>query len=232
MKQCIECQYAEGKGCSAIQTGQFICCADGSKCPTVPNSLGKKDYYLQYSVSYTVDVNAIKPVHMYLLDASNCKVEYNIEENLASPVRFTQLSWKAPVTGDVVFAAGHVHLGALNISMSLNGVQKCLTLPTYGTKVSQPGNEKGYLVAVNTCTDKFRVNAGDKLTVRSNYWVGGPEPSGRMLDGGGGFHGGVMSYMYLAYSTLTMTDAAGQRVADPRLVKWEPIDDEAFGFNA
>jgi len=225
LKECIECWWAPGKGCSPLQNGQFACCQSGSKCPTLPNVLGKKSYHLSYSITYTQQVQSIKPVHMYLLDASNCQVETNIYPNPISPDWVTQFSWKSQVSGDIVFAAGHVHNAAINISLFVNMERKCLTTAIYGTQPNVPGNEKGYLVKNTPCTEKFYVAAGQEITVRSHYWTGMNDHTGSGLPGG--MHGGVMSYMYIAYSTETMRDEKGNHVTDPTLVQWEPWSGKA-----
>jgi hypothetical protein len=230
LKECIECQYApEGKGgsCTKEASGSFQCCMSGTHCPTDGSITDTKNYYLSYTVEYTTDLTAVKPVHVYVLDASNCMIEYNIEENNAQPLRATEYSWDSQVDGEVVFGVGHLHNGGVNITLSRNGVEVCTTVPVYGTEEGKAGNEKGYLVGAPPCikkgetnTDSVHVEAGDTLTVRSLYWVGsGVDPTGSKLPGG--FHGGVMSLFYLGVDATSLRDASGHQV-NPKAVTWTP----------
>lgn len=170
-----------------------------------------------------MDVSAISSLYVYVLDASNCKIEHNIEANDVDPVKVTSYSWIAPASGDIVFAVGHVHNAGINVSLAINDVIVCTTVPVYGTQDSVPGNEKGYLVGNPGCDNVTKSNAGDKITVTSHYWVGtGVDPTGSGLPGG--FHGGVMDYMYLAYARDSLRDANGLLVQDPSLF-WQAKND-------
>merc|ERR1712241_1382031 len=114
IKECIECWYAPGKGCREDQSGQFDCCQDGSACPTDGSITGKKNYYFSYTVTYTTELNAISPLYVYLLDASNCQIEHNIQADDVNPVKITSYSWTSPVSGNIAFAVGHVHNAGIN----------------------------------------------------------------------------------------------------------------------
>lgn len=109
---------------------------------------------------------------MFVLDASNCQVEYNIAEN-PSGIHLTDYTWKSPLSGEVMFAAGHQHNGAYNITLYRKKTVTspveviCTSVPTYGTG-TEPGNEKGYLTAMSTCDfgDKpFKIAKGDIIGV-------------------------------------------------------------------
>lgn len=232
LKECIECFYApeggKGHGCTTQWSGTFQCCFDGSHCPTDGSVSDKKDYFFKYTIDWTTDNSALKPIHVYVLDASDCRVEYNIDANDGSPVSVTELSWESEVDGDIVFGVGHIHNAGINTTVSRNGVDVCTTVPVYGTEVGVPGNEKGYLTAAPPCIMHgeenkagFRVEAGDVITLRANYWVGtGVDPTGSGLPGG--FHGGVMALFYLGVDATSLRNSAGQPV-QAKDVAWKPL---------
>jgi len=232
VKECIECLYApeggKGQGCTEEASGTFACCKDGSQCPADGSVTGKKDYYFLYTVEYTEDVAMVKPLHIFLLDASNCQVEYNIEADEAQPLLKTEYSWHAKFSGSMVFGAGHLHNAGVNITLLQNGKEICSAAPVYGTEEGQPGNEKGYLVAIPTCVSEqdannaVQVSSGDVVTVRSYYYVGYDDPTGCGLPGG--FHGGVMSLFYLGVDLSTMRDTNGQQIdVSQQLELWSPV---------
>merc|ERR550532_745132 len=103
LKECIECWPGQGK--PACHTASFACCTDGSFCPTNGVVQNTKNYYFQYTVHYTTDLSIIKPLHVVVLDASNCQVETNIEANDVNPWAITEHAWKSPVKGNIVFTA-------------------------------------------------------------------------------------------------------------------------------
>lgn len=226
VKDCIECNYAAGKGCSKSQSGSFACCEDGSQCPVDGSVSGKKKYAFQYTVTYTTAVSAVAPLHFYLLDASNCQIEHNIPANDNNPVHVTEYSWKNPANAKLVMAVGHVHIGGVNVSLFLNGKELCTTTAKYGTDASNPpGNEKGYLVAADGCKLSVDSKAGDTITVRSHYWVGTQsDPLNTVVPPGA--HNGVMDYMYLAVVRDSITFANGTAVDVSRSheVVFEPAE--------
>ena len=96
-KNCIECVYDPSKGCQPSETGHFACCGDGSFCPTAKGAaeaLGTKDYFLSYTVDYTTITEASEAVDIYVLDASGCKIEYNIAEDAKTGIHQTQMDCK------------------------------------------------------------------------------------------------------------------------------------------
>jgi hypothetical protein len=71
-KACIECEYALGKGISCIPGlggfGIFGCCFDGCRCPVDnPKDKSKKEYNLVYNITWTTDVEKVKPVKTYVI---------------------------------------------------------------------------------------------------------------------------------------------------------------------
>merc|ERR1712048_568140 len=139
----------------------------------------------------------------------------------------TSLSWTAPVSGDILLSVGHVHAGAINITLFINDEEACTTVPIYGTQEGVPGNEKGYLVGNPACVKTDHVKVGDKITVTSHYWVGhGVDPSGSLLPGG--FHGGTMDYFYLAIDAGSLLDADGNAVDDVSQLMWPAWQEEVI----
>jgi hypothetical protein len=212
VKECIECSYAPGKGCTLLQSGGFACCRDKSRCPADGSVMGRNKYAFQYTVTYTTDVAAIVPLHFFLLDGSNCKIEHNIPENARNPVHITQHSWKAPINAKIVMAVGHIHIGGFNVTLFVNGEELCTTTGEYGTDAGNlPGNEQGYLVGAPGCNLTYDGKAGDTVTVRSHYWVGTEsDPLNTAVPPGA--HNGVMDYMYLAVVKESITFANGTSV--------------------
>ncbi len=102
----------------------------------------------------------------------------------------------------VPFAVGHLHTGAINISLSVNGKRLCTSYPTYGTEDGVAGNERGYLVAMSPCVDMSSgqpylvLKKGDTATVDAYYYAGSDDPRLLYSDG---THLNVMAYMYMVY---------------------------------
>jgi len=206
VKHCIECHWAEQKGCKPEMSGTFACCGDGSFCKVKKETTAQaKTYYLRYKVVWTDQAHTVKPLDIYVLDASNCKIEYNIAEGTKkSEESVTSLCWKNPKKGEFVYAVGHQHIGSTNITLSLKPKEAkvktpiCTTYPTYGTVAGEVGNELGYLVKMSDCNNLTGtvVEQGTEICVDSVYNVD-PGDS-RMAPIPGGAHGGVMSLFYLA----------------------------------
>jgi len=159
----------------------------------------------RYKVVWTDQAHTVKPLDIYVLDASNCKIEYNIAEGTKkSEESVTSLCWKNPKKGEFVYAVGHQHIGSTNITLSLKPKEAkvktpiCTTYPTYGTVAGEVGNELGYLVKMSDCNNLTGtvVEQGTEICVDSVYNVD-PGDS-RMAPIPGGAHGGVMSLFYLA----------------------------------
>merc|ERR1712084_181971 len=98
-----------------------------------------------------------------------------------------------PYAGTISWAYTHQHTGALNSSMSVNGVHHCASYPHVGKDAhNTPGNEKGYAVGFHMCIDPLQsntsvhVNKGDNLTLVAYYSVD-PEDT-RFLPIPGGEH--------------------------------------------
>ena len=109
-------------------------------------------------------------------------------------------------------SVGHLHTGAINISMYHNGRYVCTSYPTYGNETDVPGNERGHLVGMTTCMDKdtsgyvVDVKAGDSIRLDAYYWVGSEDA--RIAPSPAGSHLNVMAYMYVVF------DIADEESAD------------------
>ena len=55
--------------------------------------------------------------------------------------------------------AGHMHSGALNVSLFVNDVFICASYPVYGKTPGVPGDEKGHIVQVTRCLDDGNASA-------------------------------------------------------------------------
>jgi len=208
-KECNECYYAPNKGtqCTPSQNGTFLCCGEGDwygveSCPTASGALPPvATFHLRYRVSYTRSVSAVTPVHISIASAPDCATFYDVLRNDAQPEHLVQYSFKVPVDVTVVFAAGHQHTGALNISLNVNGVRQCTSYPRYGTQKDVAGNELGYLVQMSNCvnasTGPLKLKRGDEVRIDSYYYAASHDPRLQYSDG---THLNVMGYMYLAYT--------------------------------
>lgn len=202
-KTCIECLYAPGRGCTEEQSGQFGCCQDGSFCPTanVQNNTAK-NYYLQYTVTWRLFDGANDlPVDIFVLDASNCQVEYNIADTNKTGLSLTQLSWQVPVDYTFVFSVGHLHIGGINITLDTKSPTAdawttiCTSYPKYGSTPGKAGDEDGYLTQMSAC-DGINQVLKEKDLIRVTSWYNVAEKDPRTWNAGA--HGGVMSLFYVA----------------------------------
>ena len=157
--------------------------------------------YLRYRIDYTRDVSAVQPVHVSIATAPDCATFYEVLRNDEQPAHLVHYRFKLPVDINLVFAQGHQHAGAINISMSVNGVRQCTSYPRYGTQKDVAGNELGYLVqmsqCVNSSTGAMLLKTGDTVSIDSYYNVASHDPRLAYSDG---THLNVMSYMYMIYT--------------------------------
>jgi len=98
---------------------------------------------------------------------------------------------------------GHMHAGAIETTMSVNGKEYCQSFPQVGTDPhNTPLNEKGFIVDISNCVDKRTKNnslilkKGDVLTVTTLYDV--DPKSQRNAPFPGGKHGGIMALFFAA----------------------------------
>jgi hypothetical protein len=209
-KECNECYYAPEKGdeCTPERNGTFQCCGENDykgtlgHCP-LAEELGdstKSSYALRYTVNYTRDVDAVKPLKLGVLAAPNCETFYEVYRNDDEPESLTSTEFTLPIDMTVRLAVGHQHTGALNISIYKNDEFVCASKPRYGTKDGVVGNERGYLVQMSHCIDEASgplvLKKGDKVRLESYYYVGSHDPRLAYSDG---THLNVMAYMYIGY---------------------------------
>lgn len=209
-KQCNECYYAPNKGpaCLPAENGTFACCGDRCysgvcKCPTKPGTkMVPTNYYLSYTVTYTFNTSAIKPLGIGVYTTPNCSTFYGVERNDENPIAISRSSFTVEEDSSLVYAVGHLHTGGVNISMYLNGAHVCTSYPTYGQTEGKAGDEKGYLVAMSPCfrendqTPSVHIKRGDVVEIEGIYFVGRDDPRIAYSDG---THLNVMAYMYTAY---------------------------------
>lgn len=232
VKNCIECGYAPGRApgiCKEKDDGSFNCCFDGSRCPVNhPEDKTKKGYRLEYTVKWTRELFVRKPSQGGVLDIGGGAVEWNVAAHLNEPPSSPQVhqicsdtvcnttkTFKVNKAGDFDqggLCAGtmfrsylHMHTGAINGTMYVNGVEKCTSYPRIGTVPGMGpesvGNEKGYNVGFHNCIDEqnlknsVRLNEGDLVTITGLYDV--DPKSTRNAPITGGKHGGIMGlYFY------------------------------------
>merc|ERR1719198_456713 len=73
--------------------------------------------------------------------------------------------------GEMIWSYGHMHAGAIETTMFVNGKAYCKSIPQVGTDPhNTPPNEKGFVVDISNCVDKHTMNnsvilkKGDVLT--------------------------------------------------------------------
>ena len=77
---------------------------------------------MQMTITYTRNVSMVKAVDAETYLAPNCEYEYNVLANTAEPEQLATETWTIDEGKDFLFAVGHMHSGAINISAYLNGV--------------------------------------------------------------------------------------------------------------
>jgi len=214
-KSCVECEYAPGKGisCTKGQEGFeiFGCCFDGCRCPVNnPEDKSSKTYNLVYNITWTTDVERVNPVRTYVIDVFGCGILENLKPNKATvntkcddKLCISTETRKMPVSGTMQWAYTHQHIGAVNTTLSVNGVPVCTSFPHAGTDPHDaPGNEKGYVVGFRMCIDPaldkpLQINKGDELTIVARVSVDSADT--RFLPIPGGEHNGFMGLFYFFF---------------------------------
>lgn len=210
-KECNECYYAPNKAptCTKEQNGTFECCGESCSehecfCPTEKGTdAPTREYALFYEVNYTYAVKDITSMSVGTMAVPDCELFYAVYENDEEPERVDSMEYTIPEDVEVVYAVGHQHTGALNISLFKNDELVCASYPRYGSQPGVAGDEFGYLVEISTCIDKdttgsLKLSKGDKVRIDSWYWVGSNDT--RIYPHPGGTHLNVMGYMYIGYT--------------------------------
>lgn len=220
-KRCIECWWGPEKSCEPNANGTFGCCYSDSHCETIPGANDTKEvYFLKYTVDYTRDMDLLTPIDISILMAPQCYVQYNAlppgapnsqqgYPSAAPPGPEHLVEQKFPIPGDIdlILAIGHLHTGAINATLLLNGHFLCASLPVYGTEPDVAGNELGHLVQITQCvgpnatapgvSGPVALKKGDELTLQGWYDVSSSDS--RIAPTPAGPHLVVMSYMITAF---------------------------------
>lgn len=61
----------------------------------------------------------------------------------------------------IVWARGHLHQGGVSMALSVDGVQKCVSKPTY--------DSAGVITTMSLCPEVIQIKAGQVLTIESVY---------------------------------------------------------------
>jgi len=212
-KSCIECDYTFGKAPTCVPglggVAIFGCCFDGARCPVNnPKDKSKKTYNLVYNVTWTKEVDKVKDMRIFVIDGFDCGICENAEPHRKGAwtkcdgkVCKSEGTRQMPFSGTIMWAYTHQHAGAINSTLSINGVPHCTSYPHYGTDPDNtPGNEKGYAIGFHMCIDPsdttgyVHVNKGDNLTLTALVSVD-PEDT-RSLPIPGGSHHGMMNLFF------------------------------------
>eukprot|EP00162_Nutomonas_longa_P012619 comp21175_c0_seq1/m.44970 comp21175_c0_seq1/g.44970 ORF comp21175_c0_seq1/g.44970 comp21175_c0_seq1/m.44970 type:complete len:454 (+) comp21175_c0_seq1:2-1363(+) len=212
VKSCIEC-HCDGGG------GGFQCCPDGSFCPVGNNPQPAKTYYLEYTIEWApVTGSGLKPVDLWVLDASDCQIEYNVPQCASAPcVDIRTKTTVLPMELKVVYVAGHLHVGADNLTLTVQepGAAAphdiCISDTIMGSG-SNAGNEKGYVVGMTICswTTPVVLPKGTQVTT-TGYYVSDP------------YHDSVMSLAYIATESSSTLEEV---IASLRVAHVDDGDDE------
>jgi len=184
-----------------------------------PKNHSTKEYRLKYQVQWTKDMITPKAMTGTVLDVSGGLIEWNIAPNKSAKGANTECFDDYCVTekewtvgeahgfgggicaGTLLWGYTHQHVGAINSTMTINGVEHCTSYQIHGTDpANPPGNEKGFVVKFTNCVDKdtlgnhVRLNKGDKVNIRAHYDV--DVNSEATLPLPGGKHGGVMDLFF------------------------------------
>ena len=109
-----------------------------------------------------------------MLAAPDCAAFYHVQRNNAEPVTVASAELNIDYPFNIISAHGHQHLGAVNLSLSVNGRLVCASYPTYGNQKGVAGDELGYLTHMSQCigtaADAYtegplQLSKGDKLRV-------------------------------------------------------------------
>jgi hypothetical protein len=221
-KACIECDYAEGKGKSCVPgldgSAIFGCCFDHSRCPVnTPSNHSKTQYKLVYNVTWTTDIDLVKAVNTYVIDAFDCGIVENLTPykqwrgtSCDDKLCVSKVTRQVPRSGFIEWAYTHQHAGAINTTLAVNGVPVCTSYPHIGTDAHEhPGNEKGYLVGFRMCVDPsldepIRVKKGDNLTITAFASIDLADTRNLPLPGGS--HTGFMGLFYFQLHETDVSD--------------------------
>ena len=135
VKECIECWGGPGKHCGSDprRNGTFDCCDQGT-CPVAPGAdATPTEYKMLMRVRYTRDVSKVTAVNVETYQAPDCVYEYNALPSGGGPENKVTETWTVDKDKEFLFAVGHMHSGALNVSLFLNDAFVCASYPVHGS---------------------------------------------------------------------------------------------------
>jgi len=132
---------------------------------------------------------------------------HSVPENDINPYLQTKINVLAPTGGTMVWAQGHLHSGAINGTLLLNGEVLCTAGTVYGTnsnEATNARNEQNHLIQVGSCyynseiggkQGGIRFEKGDVFTTESFYYGGTDDERMNGIDAAGE-HKNVMSMFF------------------------------------
>lgn len=133
-----------------------------------PAGTSPKKVYIQYTISYQPGANATnsRPVQPLFQDITGCGGStYDVPGNGGpGSVHTKSRTWRSAQDGIAVFAAGHLHEGGIDITLTddTSGMQFCKGTASYH-------ENPRHLSTINPCPLHHQVTAGHDYTVRARY---------------------------------------------------------------
>lgn len=134
--------------------------------------------YIQYSVQYVpvTDPAAFRHVTPYFFDVTGCwessQSIYDVPGGGGpGSTHVKTTTYTAPKDGVAVYAAGHIHSGALDIGLRRNatGEDYCTARPTYGPGGHPSHPRLGQLKTISYCHLHAQVRRGETFTLTARY---------------------------------------------------------------
>lgn len=198
-KACRECPYNHNPACNS----QFGRCVVGLN---QTGNAAARVVYVKYTVIYTYDVHTVQPVSIGWLASPKCTRSYSVMRSDKHPVHLMAAKYTLPGDFRLLKAWGHMHTGAINISVWVDGEHLCTSSAQYGKHYGVAGDEECQMLNMTTClldsgSDSIArmMKGGSILELRSYYWVGGLDKRFGRYEHLGGTHFNVMAYIFLAY---------------------------------
>jgi len=164
-----------------------------------------------YNITWTTDVEKVKPLRTYVVDVFNCGIAENLKPNRKTHTTtcddklcVSKIQRTMPVSGTIHWAYTHQHNGAINGTFFLNGAPVCTSYPHIGHSAQEKvGDEKGYLVGFRMCNDPsldkpIKVKKGDEISITSFVSVDSADT--RYAPIPGGEHTGMMGLFYFFFN--------------------------------
>lgn len=206
-KECNECYYAPGKGnmCTPDQNGSFACCGvkqTPTSCETTTTDSTRTKYRLELNFLVSRNIESFKPITFWQLFGPLCDTYrgsacgaggvkslkgygggaayFEVPElPNEEPYFKTEASIASPASGELFVSFAHLHTGAVNSTLYLNGEPVCTSIATHGTDPdpsTNVGNEQDHLVYISSCDHTIRFEVGDVWSWDSYYYGGLDDP--------------------------------------------------------